>query len=288
MKTIRFFKMSACGNDFILIDNRQNQIDDNRASDFVHRACQRRIALGADGVIFLRNSQVADFGMVFFNADGREVEMCGNGARCLARFACLNGVCSERMTFETKAGLIEAEVSGPQVKLKMDYCLTPSPQFPLLVNGDTKQVFFLKAGVPHAVYLVEDVEQADVIGIGRATRYHDHFQPQGTNANFVQITGPQEIAIRTYERGVEDETLACGTGSIASSIVCASLGRVTSPVSVVTRSGCILKVYYGERANGEFDDIYLQGEARVVAEGNLWLEELSIESNAMKSRGKLF
>jgi diaminopimelate epimerase len=282
MKTVQFFKMSACGNDFILIDNRQNTIDDDQASDFVQKACQRRIALGADGVIFLRNSHdtqsgVADFSMGFFNADGREVEMCGNGARCLARFAFLNGVCPERMTFETKAGLIEAEVTGSQVKLKMDYRLTPSPQFPLMVNGEENHVFFLKAGVPHAVYLVDDVEQADVIGVGRATRYHAHFQPQGTNANFVQVTGPQQIAIRTYERGVEDETLACGTGSIASTVICASLGKVVSPVSVVTRSGCILKVYYGERAGSEFDDIYLQGEARVVAEGNLWLDELSIE-----------
>ena len=178
--------------------------------------------------------------------------MCGNGARCLARFACLNGVCPERMTFETKAGLIEAEVTGSQVKLKMDYRLTPSPQFPLMVNGEAKQVFFLKAGVPHAVYLVEDVEQADVIGIGRATRYHAHFQPHGTNANFVQVTGPQEIAIRTYERGVEDETLACGTGSIASTVICASLGKVVSPVSVVTRSGCVLKVYYEEKRQVNF------------------------------------
>ena len=327
-KTVRFFKMSGCGNDFILIDNRQNLIDDDRASDFVQKVCQRRIALGADGVIFLRNSHDirpggapgrADFSMGFFNADGGEVEMCGNGARCLARFAYLNGVCPQRMTFETKAGLIEAEVTGSQVKLKMDYRLIPSPQFPLMVNGEQRQVFFLKAGVPHAVYLVEDVEQADVIEAGRATRYHEYFQPQGTNANFVQVTGPQEIAVRTYERGVEDETLACGTGCIASSIVCASLGRVVSPVSVVTRSGCVLKVYYERKKSGvgsqepgareggkagagerkesgvrsqepgiktqnmecnsaaEFSDIYLQGEARVVAEGNLWLEELSIE-----------
>ncbi|MEW5801335.1 MAG: diaminopimelate epimerase [bacterium] len=275
MKTVRFFKMSACGNDFILIDNRRNLVDESQAFDFVQKVCRRRIALGADGVIFLRSSQVADFGMGFFNADGGEVEMCGNGARCLARFAFLNGVCPERMSFETKAGLIEAEVTGQQVKLKMDYRLSPLPQFPLLVNGEEKQVFFLKAGVPHAVYLVEDVEQADVIGVGRATRYHEHFQPDGTNANFVQVTGPQKIAIRTYERGVEDETLACGTGSIASCIICASLGRVVSPVSVVTRSGCVLKIYYEKEANG-FGGIYLQGEARVVAEGNAWLEELSI------------
>ncbi|MEW6377970.1 MAG: diaminopimelate epimerase [bacterium] len=275
-KTLRFFKMSACGNDFILIDNRQNLLDNAGASEFVQKVCRRRIALGADGVIFLRPSQAADFGMGFFNADGREVEMCGNGARCLARFAYLNGVCPARMTFETQAGMIEAEVDGPQVKLKMDYVLNPAPPFPLRVNGEDRQVFFLKAGVPHAVYLVEDLEQEDVIGVGRATRYHAHFQPQGTNANFIQVIGPREIAIRTYERGVEDETLACGTGSIASSIICASLGKVASPVSVVTRSGCVLKVYYKQTA-GEFGNIYLQGEARVIAEGNLWLEELSIE-----------
>ncbi|MCL6584044.1 MAG: diaminopimelate epimerase [bacterium] len=281
-KRLPFFKMSACGNDFILIDNRQNLLDKAKASEFVQQVCRRRIAVGADGVIFLRQSQVADFGMVFFNADGREVEMCGNGARCLARFAYLNDVCTSRMTFETQAGLIEAEVDGQKVKLKMDYLLSPKPPFPLMVNGKEREVFFLKVGVPHAVYLVEDLEQVDVIGLGRATRYHPHFQPQGTNANFVQVLGPHKIAARTYERGVEDETLACGTGSVASSIICAHLGLVVSPVSVVTRSGCVLKVYYKEKSAGEFGDIYLQGEARVVAEGNLWLDELRIEESEIE------
>lgn len=279
MRRIRFFKLSACGNDFVILDNRQKTLDDNEASEFVRKVCQRRISLGADGVIFLGESQTADFAMRFFNADGGEVEMCGNGARCLARFACLNGICSNQMTFETKAGLVKAEVIDHQVKLKMDYHLVPSPSFLLAVNGFAKLVFFLTAGVPHVIYLLEnreDLEKVDVVGLGRKIRFHDHFQPEGTNANFVKVADPHKIIIRTYERGVEDETLACGTGSIASSIICAYQDKVISPVSVVTRSGCVLKVYYERKGKG-FGEIYLQGEARVIAEGNLWPEELSLE-----------
>ncbi len=279
MKRIRFFKMSACGNDFIILDNRKKLFAGNQVSEFVQRICQRRISLGADGVIFLDESQTADFCMRFYNADGGEVEMCGNGARCLARFAYLNEVCSNKMAFETKAGLVEADVIDHQVKLKMDYCLAPSPSLPLKVDGSERSVFFLIAGVPHVVCLLEsseDLETADVVGLGRKIRFHDYFQPEGTNANFVKVAGPRKIIIRTYERGVEDETLACGTGSIASSIICAYQGKVVSPVSVVTKSDCVLKVYFQKTEKG-FEEIYFQGEARVIATGNLWPEELSLD-----------
>lgn len=276
MDRIRFYKMSACGNDFVLVDNRKRVVPDYQLSEFVQKVCQRRIALGADGVIFLVESSLADFRMQFFNADGQEVEMCGNGARCLARFAYLIGVCPNQMTFETRAGLVEADVIYHQVKLKVDYAITSPPAISINIDGVERSAYFLTAGVPHVVYLVEDIDQVDVVGLGQKTRYHEQFKPKGTNANFVALQGPQKIAVRTYERGVEDETLACGTGSIASSIVCAFLGKVVSPVSVITRSGCVLKVYF---ESGEvFRDIYLQGEARVVAEGLIWLEELNIKS----------
>ena len=278
MRKLHFYKMSACGNDFVVVDNRQRILEDTQVSDFVQKVCRRRISLGADGVIFLEESQTADFSMGFFNADGREVEMCGNGARCLARFAYLNGLCPNHMVFETQAGLIQAEVISDQVKLKLDYRITPLPSFLLHIDGSERPIFYLTVGVPHVVNVVEDIEKVDVIGLGQKIRFHDRFQPKGTNANFVKVIDSRKILIRTYERGVEDETLACGTGSIASSIVCALLDKVTSPVSVVTRSGSILKVYYQKVEKDIFQEIYLQGEARVVAEGNLWLEEIDIIS----------
>ncbi len=276
-KKVSFFKMSACGNDFVVIDNRQNTIEANQCSKFVQKVCQRRISLGADGVIFLHESNKADFQMRFFNADGQEVEMCGNGARCLARFAYLNRISSHKMIFKTRAGLIEAEVMDHQVKLKMDYRLTPSAPFSLDLNGAKETLSFLTAGVPHVVLMVEDLERVNVVTRGREIRFHPHFQPNGTNANFASIENPHRINLRTYERGVEDETLACGTGAIATSIICAHQGKVASPVLVKTRSGCNLKIYF-EKREDTFENIFLQGEARVVAEGCLWEKELSILS----------
>jgi len=268
-----FFKMSGCGNDFCIIDNR-NGIFPSPAGPVVRSICLRRISLGADGLIMLEKSDRADFMMRFYNADGGEVEMCGNGARCIARFAYLNGIAPQRMCFETKAGLIEAEVSqkGARIRIGEIRFLPQEGKVALTEIMQGWDAYHLVVGVPHVVCLVSELDALDVMDLGRKIRYHKLFEPSGTNANFIRITGPNSLMIRTYERGVEEETLACGTGATASAIVAAGLGLVSPPVDVMTRSGCLLRIDF-QRKGDIFDPLWLEGEARVVCSGDLWLEE---------------
>jgi len=196
----------------------------------VRSICTRRISLGADGLILVERSDRADFRMRFYNADGGQAEMCGNGARCLARFAFLNRITMERMCFETQAGPVHAEVIDTGARIMLGG-VRFSPQEGTVSLDDviSADAYFAVAGVPHVVYIVDELDALDVVDVGRRIRYHRLFEPKGTNANFVRITGPHSLVIRTYERGVEDETLACGTGATASSIVAASLGLVSPP-----------------------------------------------------------
>ena len=274
MNRIPFFKMSACGNDFCLIDNR-NGIFPNPAGSTVRDICRRRIALGADGLMLVEPSDKASFRMRFYNADGGEVEMCGNGARCIARFAYLNDISSARMTFETQAGIIESETSQKGAKIKL-CAVAFSPEGGKRSLTDVlfgQEAYAIVVGVPHVIYLVQDLESLDVEGVGRMVRYHHLFEPNGTNADFIRVTGPHSLMIRTYERGVESETLACGTGATASAIVAASLGLVSAPVEVMTRSGCPLRIDF-ERTDDTYNPVWLEGEARVVCTGELWLDEV--------------
>jgi diaminopimelate epimerase len=269
---IKFFKMSGSGNDFILMDNREGMLKsimDVKA--FVQAICRRKVSVGADGVIIVEHSNRADFRWRFFNADGSEVEMCGNGGRCVARFAFLNGIAGERMSFETVAGLIDAEVRGDDVKLRLTEPQVLQLNRAVALQDEVLTVDSLNTGVPHVVAFVEDLESFDVFRYGRALRYHEAFQPAGTNANFVTVTDSHSLSVRTYERGVEDETLACGTGSVASALAAAARGQVDSPVDVQVRSGEILKIHF-EKIDGKFRNVYLEGRVRVVYEGQLWEE----------------
>ena len=153
--------------------------------------------------------------MRYFNADGGEVDTCGNGARCISKFAYVNGIVSEKMCFETNAGIYDSEIVGSDVKVRMSDPFDIRLNFPLQLKDGVHNVCFANSGVPHVIFFVEDLEGTDIVYLGRQTRYHDDFKPAGTNANFIRIRDAQTIDIRTYERGVEDETLACGTGSIA-------------------------------------------------------------------------
>ena len=270
---IAFYKMHGGGNDFVLIDHRERFIPEAEQPGFARRVCHRQVGIGADGLILLEGSEKADFRWRFYNADGSEPEMCGNGGRCAARFAVMQGIAPETLSFETLAGIIHAEVKGRRVKLAMagvgDFKLHQTiPLDEINVTGH-----FVRVGVPHLVVPVEDLEAAPVTEWGRLLRFHPMFQPAGTNVNFVSFTGPQALAIRTYERGVEDETLACGTGSVAAALVGACLGKLTSPVAVQTRGGEILNVYFKPQA-GACSDVYLEGDALVVYQGELWVEEL--------------
>lgn len=268
---IEFFKMSGSGNDFILIDNRELALRVGNVTDFVRRVCERKVSVGADGLILIERSDRADFRWRFFNADGSEVDMCGNGGRCAARFAFLKGIAGTTMSFETGAGLIDAEVKSDTVKLRLTDPHSLRLDETLHLDGTALNVSSVNTGVPHVVHDTEDLDAFDVFQTGRRIRYHAHYQPAGTNANFVTITGRHALRIRTYERGVEDETLACGTGSVAAALVSSSRGQVDSPVAVTVKSGEILTIYFNRTEKG-FEKVYLEGRAAVVYEGRLWEE----------------
>lgn len=268
---IEFYKMSGSGNDFILIDNRDGTLNVDDLPGFVRRVCERKVSVGADGLILIEHSERADFRWRFFNSDGSEVEMCGNGGRCAARYAYLRGIAGAELSFETKAGIIDAVVRNDVVKLRLTDPHSAKIDFEIPVDGTPLLASFINTGVPHVVSYVTDIETCDVFRLGRIIRYHEHFRPAGTNANFVKVEDSHTIIVRTYERGVEDETLACGTGAVASALVSSLKGLVESPVTVKVRSGESLKIHF-HKAHNSFTDIYLEGKAKVIYEGRIWEE----------------
>ncbi|MCL5270661.1 MAG: diaminopimelate epimerase [bacterium] len=271
---IAFRKMAGAGNDFIVIDNRQGIVREEGRRELFARWCARRVGIGADGVLLVEPpADGGDFRMRYYNADGGEAESCGNGARCIARFAHLIGAAGREMAFETQAGLYRAVVGERDVVLSMsdprDLRRAVQLDIPGLFKGE---VDYINTGVPHVVVMVNDLEQTPVFDLGRAIRHHAAFAPAGANANFIRLRPDDEngggIDIRTYERGVEDETLACGTGSVAAALVASLHGHGRSPVSVYTRGGPILRIHFAPAAGGTgFTAIKLEGEARVVYEG---------------------
>ena len=268
---IPFMKMSGSGNDFILIDHRRPVFSRDQMQELAQKVCRRRISVGADGLIFIEPSERADFKWQFFNADGSEAEMCGNGGRCAARFAYLKGITGPSLTFETVAGILSARVEGMRVKLEMTNPHSLKLDEPLAVEGKSLTVSSLNTGVPHAVLFVEDVEGWNVVRTGRIIRNHPHFAPSGTNVNFVRVEKGSHLIVRTYERGVEDETLACGTGVVASSLISAFKEFVTSPVSVKTQGGEVLKVYF-EIEGKEVKKVYYEGDVHIIYEAEMWEE----------------
>ena len=269
MKELPFVKMSGAGNDFILIDNRSCVLEVEDLSGFAARVCARRMSVGADGLILLEKSRRADFRWQFFNSDGSRGEMCGNGARCAARFALLQGLAGSPMAFETDAGIVRAEVDNDRVKIQM----TPPSGVELgrclKLSGTGLDFSFVNTGVPHVVVEVEDLAAVDVSGIGRKIRNHEVFQPAGTNVNFIACDRKGRWSIRTYERGVEDETLACGTGCTAAALVLAASRHLPSPVSLTTAGGAVLKVHFTTRQSGRFERVFLEGDARIVYHGTM-------------------
>lgn len=268
MPDVNFTKMEGAGNDFLLIDGRGEPLPEADFSRFAAFYCTRRRGVGSDGLLVLLAAKKAgfDFDMRFFNPDGSEAEMCGNGARCIALFAHRLGAAGEEMRFNTVAGPVEAEITKGGVKLRMP----PSPaviEKPVEIDGATYQLLFTTSGVPHAVLPVDDIEAVDVKGLGSAIRWHEAFRPAGTNANFVVRTGDSAVSLRTYERGVEDETLACGTGACASAVVAVEKLGVKPPVKVLTRGGDTLLIHLERAADGSFPDVYLEGPAVEVFKG---------------------
>ncbi|HEY5999446.1 MAG TPA: diaminopimelate epimerase [bacterium] len=269
MAPLSFWKMSGSGNDFILVDNRRGAVPAGEGAALARRLCARGFSVGADGLILIERSREADFAWRFHNADGSEAAMCGNGGRCAARFAFLRKIAPARMRFLTGAGLIRAEVRGERVKLELPPPAGYREAVPVEIAGNPVEAGFIVVGVPHAVLHAESLESVPVAEWGRPLRHHAAFGPAGANVNFFRVEGPHALRVRTYERGVEGETHACGTGSVATVLVAAAAGLVSSPVTVTTSGGEKLRVYFRRRA-GEFAEVFLEGRADVVYEGRLW------------------
>lgn len=268
MANLHFTKMNGAGNDFVVLDNRDGHLD--LTGTQIARLCDRHRGVGADGLLLVEKPEgTADFRMRYYNADGAEAEMCGNGARCFARFVGKIAPTGQpSVSFETPAGVISAKLTGDQVSLSMSRPGPFADGTELDVAGDSLPVYAIDTGVPHAVILVDDLDGTDVRRLGAALRHHHHFQPRGTNVNFVRQLGPQDLAIRTYERGVEDETLACGTGVVASALTLAALTGAPSPVRVLVKGGDTLTVAF-EGSPGDFRNVVLTGPADFVFEGEI-------------------
>lgn len=268
-----FYKMTGVGNDFIVFDNRKEVLPKNYGN-VAKKVCDRKFSVGADGLLVLEKTEEAHFKMVYYNSDGSRAAMCGNGARCIARFAYLQEVAPAKMSFVTDAGILSAEVSGANVKLQMSRPKDVKMDFPLkLEEGKEVHLSFINTGVPHTVLFVSDVEKADVANLGRTIRFHREFSPSGTNANFVSHKSGNNIAVRTYERGVEGETLACGTGVVASSLLAAIKGLVESPVNCLTKGGQTLKVHFQmNKEDSSFTNVFLEGPAEICFKGEIELD----------------
>ena len=268
MRKINFLKISGSGNDFIIIDNRKSIIKEDTQPEFVKNVCRRKMSVGSDGLILIEDTDTADFKWRFYNSDGSVAEMCGNGARCAARFALLNNIAGKQMVFETIAGRVTAIVNQETVKIGMPDPFDMRTGYTLALSDASLIVSSINTGVPHVVVLKENIDDIDVLKTGEEIRFHKEYAPAGTNVNFATRIGSDLIGLRTYERGVEDETLACGTGSIASALVMSVLEGMISPVKVRTKSGGILVIHFKKTAD-KFTDIFLEGDARVIYKGEL-------------------
>jgi diaminopimelate epimerase len=262
---MNFLKITGSGNDFVLCDNRNVTI--RKRADMAKTLCRQKFGVGADGLILLEKSRVADFRMRIFNPDGSEAEMCGNGLRCFIRFIREMRISKKnRFRIETLAGIYETSIRGRAVSIKMKLFSPPQLNLLLRVHNQNLTVHFLNSGVPHAVILSENIHEEEVEHIGRAIRYHSHFAPKGTNVDWLQVVSPHQAYVRTYERGVEGETLACGTGIVASAACGALLELLTSPVEIIARSGESLSVQF----SSNLEEIFFEGNTLVAFQGS-WI-----------------
>lgn len=269
MPTVRFTKMNGAGNDFVMLDNRMGNLRLDRA--IITQLCDRHRGVGADGVLVLeRPANGADFRMRYYNADGGEAEMCGNGARCFARFADRIAGPLEKLSFETPAGVIAAALKGETVTLQLSNPRDLELGGRISAGGREINYHYVESGVPHVVVPVPAIENVNVRELGSAIRHDPRFAPRGTNVNFLERRGPRAIAIRTYERGVEDETLACGTGVVASALIFSATENADGPISVRVRGGDELKVGFQRDEEG-FTNVTLTGPADFAFEGTVEL-----------------
>lgn len=267
---INFEKYSGSGNDFIIVDNRKSIIKNRK--EFAINTCKRQIGIGADGLVLMEmpqnvNVKKADFRMRIINKDGSEAEMCGNAARCIAQFAYRNKITSKSMVIDTDAGLIDARVLGGMVtRVRLTDPQNVKLNYPIHLETGNKRINFINTGVPHVCVIANRIDNIDLAKLGREIRYHKDFKPAGTNVNLVKVISKNRIQVRTYERGVEAETLACGTGVIASAIITALLGKTEQPVKVTTAGGDALTIYF-KKEGDSIIDTYLEGRVSLVYKG---------------------
>jgi diaminopimelate epimerase len=261
--------MNGAGNDFVLIDNRAGEVQ--LSPEQIAKICDRHRGVGADGILLIESARnSADFRMRYYNSDGGEAEMCGNGARCFARFAEKIAGTGKELSFETPAGIIAAHLHGELVTLNMSEPADLQLNVKLAVGYETISIYFINTGVPHVIVPVMNIEEVDVLREGAAIRRHEMFAPKGANVNFLERRSGNKIAIRTYERGVENETLACGTGVVASALIFAATEKTDGPIGVLVRGGSELSVDF-RRAGERFTDVTLTGPAEFAFEGTIEL-----------------
>jgi diaminopimelate epimerase len=267
-REIAFTKMSGTGNDFIVVDAFHTPLDIDW-SRFAARFCPRLTGVGVDGVLVLSPNDKVDFTYRIFNADGSEAEMCGNGARCAAAFAMRHDIAGSTMSFSTLAGVVEARVNPADVSIRMTDPMDLKRDIAIDVDGKPFSVWFVNTGVPHAIVFTDDLEGVPVDSLGRAIRHHAAFQPAGANVDFVQRVSDNAIRVRTYERGVEGETLACGTGAVASAIVSHAAGKVSGAPVEAGMPGGNLKIGLSAAKLGEYHDVWLTGEVSFIFTGTI-------------------
>jgi len=254
--------MSATGNDFVVLDFRRSKLmARSRLSKLAISLCDKKTGVGADGLLILEPSRKADLKMRIFNLDGSEAEMCGNGLRCVALYAHGN---KKNVKIEAKAGIYGAAITAKyRVKIKMEEPKRIKRDLPIRLNNRTIKVNYIDTGVPHAVVFVQGLDKIDIESIGHDIRYHKRFRSKGTNVDFVEIIDDKNIKMRTYERGVDGETLACGTGAVASSIITGGKSQLEDIKINVHTKGGVLKIYF-KNINGKIKDVYLEGEVKHV------------------------
>lgn len=261
---ISFSKYVGSGNDFIFVDNREQKFDADPLK--IRALCDRKRGIGADGLICLEQGEMAPYRMRIYNSDGLEAEMCGNGIRCLKRFCEDLGVMKNPLQIETKSGILSVTQEGESVSATMGI---PTGLKQNIALNDKVKVDFIDTGVPHAVQFVEDLESLNLESQGSFIRHHEQFHPKGANANFVQILDEQksEIYIRTFERGVEGETLACGTGATASAILAAIKYQLTPPITVIPRSQEKIIINFQIKDN-QITNVTQTGPAQFIFQGS--------------------
>ncbi len=274
MKTLNFTKISGAGNDFVVME--ASLLKGLDVKKLAVQACDRTSGIGADGLLILDKSKKADYKMRIINADGTEAEMCGNGSRCLIEYIVRNKLPKNAtISLETLAGTVLGEVQKEVVKVRLSDPVDYAPNIGIILNSRKLKVDYIDTGVPHAIVFVDELEKIDVNTLGRDIRAHEEFKPRGTNVNFVEQIKEDLIHVRTFERGVEAETKACGTGSVASAIVAYLKANPKLKVfqnaimHVKTTGGELLEVSF-DLANRKATNVWLKGKVNWIAEGEYY------------------